>query len=137
MSALDTQVGGEHYRAGAIQPVQFIESNKLAFLEGCVVKRVTRHDKPSGKGRQDIEKAIHELQLLLELRYDSTPQLLKGAWFRVGSRVIHKKSNTQNIGTIIHMRDSVADVKWNGDDAFYPIPVSELILLAPQPANRA
>lgn len=69
MSALDTQVGGSHYREGGIQPVQYIETNGLKFLEGCVVKRVTRHDRPTGKGRQDIEKAIHELQLLLELRY--------------------------------------------------------------------
>lgn len=69
MSALDTQIGGDHYRSCAIQPVEFIEANRLAFLEGCVVKRVTRHDKPTGKGRQDIEKAIHELQLLLQLRY--------------------------------------------------------------------
>ncbi len=69
MSALDVQIGGDHYRECAIQPVQFIEANELRFLEGCVVKRVTRHDKPTGKGRQDIEKAIHELQLLLELRY--------------------------------------------------------------------
>ena len=73
MSALDIQIGGGHYRQGGIQPVQYIEANKLAFLEGCVVKRVTRHDKPTGKGRQDIEKAIHELQLLLELRYPLTP----------------------------------------------------------------
>ena len=69
MSALDKQIGGGHYRSGAIQPVQYIEANTLGFLEGCVVKRVTRHDRDGGKGRQDIEKAIHELQLLLELRY--------------------------------------------------------------------
>jgi hypothetical protein len=68
-SALDTQVGGSHYKDCKVQPVQYIEANDLKFLEGCVVKRVTRHDKPTGKGRQDIEKAIHELQLLLEIRY--------------------------------------------------------------------
>lgn len=68
-SPLDTQVGGDHYRAGGIQPVQYSEANDLRFLEGCVVKRVTRHNRPTGKGRQDIEKAIHELQLLLALRY--------------------------------------------------------------------
>lgn len=67
--ALSVQVGGDHYKTCAIQPVQFIEANQLQFLEGCVVKHVTRHDKPTGKGRQDILKAIHELQLLLELRY--------------------------------------------------------------------
>ncbi|MEV5456666.1 DUF3310 domain-containing protein, partial [Streptomyces sp. NPDC052535] len=69
LSALDTQIGGSHYREGGIQPVQYIEANQLGFLEGCVVKRLTRHDRETGKGRQDIEKAIHELQLLLELRY--------------------------------------------------------------------
>lgn len=69
MSALDSQVGGSHYKDRKIQPVQYIEANELKFLEGCVVKRVTRHDRPTGKGREDIEKAIHELQLLLELRY--------------------------------------------------------------------
>lgn len=69
MSALDKQVGGAHYKDCAIQPVQYIEANHLKFLEGCVIKRVTRHNKPTGKGRQDIEKAIHELQMLLELRY--------------------------------------------------------------------
>ena len=68
-SALEVQVGGSHYKECSIQPVQYIEANQLAFLEGCVIKRVTRHDKPTGKGRQDIEKAIHELRLLLELRY--------------------------------------------------------------------
>lgn len=68
-TALAVQVGGDHYKSCAIQPVQFIEANGLGFLEGCVVKRLARHGKPTGKGRQDIEKAIHELQLLLELRY--------------------------------------------------------------------
>lgn len=71
MTALSEQVGGSHYKDCKIQPVQYIEANELKFLEACVVKRVTRHDKPTGKGRQDIEKAIHELQLLLELRYGS------------------------------------------------------------------
>lgn len=73
-SALSTQVGGSHYREGAIQPVQYAEANGLHFLEACVVKRVTRHNRDGGKGRQDIEKAIHELQLLLELRYPSAPE---------------------------------------------------------------
>lgn len=73
-SALDVQVGGNHYRQGGIQPVQYIEANKLAYLEGAVVKRVTRHNQPGGKGKQDIEKAIHELQLLLELRYPNPPE---------------------------------------------------------------
>lgn len=69
MSALKTQVGGDHYKHLVIPPVEFIARNHLEFLEGCVIKRMVRHDRPGGKGREDIEKAIHELELLLELRY--------------------------------------------------------------------
>jgi hypothetical protein len=72
MSATSEQVGGDHYKTCKIQPVEYIEANKLLFLEACVVKRVTRHAKSGGKGRQDIEKAIHELRLLLQLRYPET-----------------------------------------------------------------
>jgi len=68
-SVLDIQIGGNHYKSCKIQPVAYIEANDLRFLEGCVVKRVTRHDKPTGKGVEDIKKAIHELQLILEIRY--------------------------------------------------------------------
>lgn len=66
-SALDAQIGGDHYKNFAIQPVTFIEANKLPFLEGCVIKRLCRHT-VNGSSR-DIRKSIHELTLLLELRY--------------------------------------------------------------------
>ena len=68
-SALSHQPSGTHYSDAAIQPVQFIEANKLGFLEGCIVKRATRHSHPTGKGAEDIRKIIHEAQLLLQLRY--------------------------------------------------------------------
>lgn len=68
MSAFDVQVGGSHYKGFPIQPAEFSERNGLSFLEGSVIKRVCRHSR-GGKGRQDIEKAIHELQLILDLHY--------------------------------------------------------------------
>lgn len=86
-TALSIQVGGSHYKDCAIQPVEFIEANKLGFLEGCAIKRLARHDKPTGKGRQDIEKVIHEMQLLLELRYPqpvAEPEFPLGVEFLVG-----------------------------------------------------
>ena len=70
MSALDTQVGGGHYKDYAIQPVEFITKNKIGFLEGCVIKRVCRHKAKNGK--EDLLKATHELQLLIELEYPET-----------------------------------------------------------------
>lgn len=65
---LATQVGGNHYKKFKIQPIEFITANELTFLEGCIIKRVCRHR--SKNGREDLEKAIHELQLLLALEYD-------------------------------------------------------------------
>jgi hypothetical protein len=67
-------VGGSHYINCVIQPGEYIEANKLLYFEGSVVCRVTRHDKPTGKGREDIEKAIHELQLILKFRYEDKAQ---------------------------------------------------------------
>jgi len=67
MSAFDSQVGGSHYKTCVIQPAIYCEKNGLSYLESCVVKRVTRHRRETGKGAEDLKKAIHELQLLLEL----------------------------------------------------------------------
>jgi hypothetical protein len=68
MSALDTQVAGSHYKDKEIQPVEYIHANRLGFLEGCVVKRITRwRDKPAEHRFQDLEKIKHEVDLLIEL----------------------------------------------------------------------
>lgn len=66
-NALETQVGGDHYRNGGIQPVEYIETNNLGFCEGNVIKYVTRHKYKDG--RKDLEKARHYIDLLIELRY--------------------------------------------------------------------
>tara|TARA_R110000851_G_scaffold30569_2_gene83440 strand:+ start:605 stop:769 length:165 start_codon:yes stop_codon:yes gene_type:complete len=50
-----------------IQPVEFIHANNIPFLDGCVIKRVCRHR--AKNGAEDIRKAIHELNLILELEY--------------------------------------------------------------------
>lgn len=72
MSALDVQEGGSHYKDLRIQPVEFIHANGLDFFQGNVVKYVTRHK--AKNGAQDIRKAIHYLNLILELQYDEMPQ---------------------------------------------------------------
>ena len=66
---LDRQVGGNHYKDCGIQPVQYIHANKLDYLEGNVIKYITRH-RTKGQGKKDIEKAIHYAQLILELEYE-------------------------------------------------------------------
>jgi hypothetical protein len=68
MSALDVQVAGDHYKARKIQPVEYISANNLNFLEGCIVKRITRwRDKPAEERFQDLEKIKHEVDLLIEM----------------------------------------------------------------------
>lgn len=70
-SPLQTQVGGAHYKDFAIQPVEFCQRNGLRYCEANAIKYVCRH-RLKGSGRQDIEKAIHYLQLLLEIEYPET-----------------------------------------------------------------
>ena len=65
--ATDEQVGGSHYKDCVIQPIDYIVKNKLDFLEGNVVKYITRHKEKDGP--EDIKKVIHYAQLILELTY--------------------------------------------------------------------
>ena len=67
MNNTKTQVGGSHYSSLKIQPVEYIHANALSYMEGNVVKYVTRHS--SKNGAEDIKKAIHYLNLILEFDY--------------------------------------------------------------------
>lgn len=58
------QVGGTHYVDMAIQPVEYIQKNNLGFLEGCVVKYVSRWKAKNGV--EDLKKARHCLDMLIE-----------------------------------------------------------------------
>jgi hypothetical protein len=65
MSALDVQEGGAHYKGRAIQPIEYIHANNLPFIEGSVVKYITRwRDKG---GVEDLKKIKHYVDLLIEL----------------------------------------------------------------------
>ena len=68
MKATDEQVGGNHYKDCGIQPIEYIQANGLSYLEGNVIKYVTRHS--SKNQEQDIKKAIHYLNLILEMVYN-------------------------------------------------------------------
>jgi hypothetical protein len=66
-NALAKQEGGSHYKNMIIQPVEFIVKNNLAFLEANVIKYVCRHRNKNGL--EDLNKAIHYLELAKELYY--------------------------------------------------------------------
>jgi hypothetical protein len=70
--ASDRQEAGNHYKDMPIQPAEFCQRNRLNWCEANVVKYVCRHrDK---KGAEDIRKAIHYLELLLEWEYPLPPE---------------------------------------------------------------
>jgi len=66
--ARDKMIGGEHYRQGGIQPIEYIHANSLSFCEGNVVKYITRWRHKDGL--KDLEKAKHYIELLMELEDD-------------------------------------------------------------------
>ncbi|RYY51375.1 MAG: DUF3310 domain-containing protein [Chitinophagaceae bacterium] len=66
-SALDKQVSGNHYKDCGIQPIEYIHANGLSYFQGNVVKYVTRYKDKAGKA--DLLKAIHYLELMIELEY--------------------------------------------------------------------
>ena len=65
--SLEKQVGGKHYSSMKIQPAHFINENKLLFAEGNAIKYICRHSKKGGE--EDIKKAIHYLEMILERDY--------------------------------------------------------------------
>lgn len=58
------QVGGNHYAKCAIQPIDYIMANKLDYLQGNVIKYVTRYKDKNGV--EDLEKAAHYLRIMIE-----------------------------------------------------------------------
>ena len=66
--SLEKQVGGKHYKNMKIQPAEFINENKLLFAEGNAIKYICRHSLKGGI--QDIDKAIHYLEMVKERDYE-------------------------------------------------------------------
>lgn len=71
MSANERQVGGAHYKDKAIQPWDYITSNGLGYLEGNVIKYVSRHKLKGGV--EDLRKARHYLDKLIEVEEAAKP----------------------------------------------------------------
>lgn len=71
MKATDTQEGGNHYKRYVIQPTEFIHRNGLDFIQGNVIKYVMRYKEKNGL--QDLKKARHYIDLLIEFEYGKDP----------------------------------------------------------------
>jgi len=69
MRAFDRQAGGDHYKDMPIQPAEFIHTNGIGYMEGNVIKYVCRHRRKNGI--EDLRKAVHYLEMLIELENKS------------------------------------------------------------------
>ena len=66
-SALTEQIGGNHYKNMAIQPIEFTHKNNLNFCQGNIIKYITRYKHKNGV--EDLKKVKHYVDLLIELEY--------------------------------------------------------------------
>jgi hypothetical protein len=72
MTAISKQVGGDHYKfmpiqIQPIQPMEYSMKNNLNACQHTAIKYVTRYKVKGGK--QDLLKAIHCIELLIEMEY--------------------------------------------------------------------
>ena len=65
MTALKTQIGGNHYSTAAMQPVELAAQLNLNGFELFIVKYLSRHR--SKGGVNDVLKAKHMFELMHEL----------------------------------------------------------------------
>jgi hypothetical protein len=65
LGALGRQVAGNHYKDMKIQVVEYCHKNKIPYMEGNVIKYVTRWTKKGGL--EDLEKAKHYIDLILDM----------------------------------------------------------------------
>lgn len=64
---LDKQVGGDYYKNMAVQPYIFFFNNKVPHHKAAIIRRIHRYDLPGGQGMKDLNKILHELELIFEL----------------------------------------------------------------------
>lgn len=63
-SALDTQVGGDHYKKLPIQPMEYSMANGLDACQHTAIKYITRFRDKGGIA--DLNKAKHVIDMLIE-----------------------------------------------------------------------
>ena len=64
---LDKQVGGSHYKNMKIQPIEFCMANNLNACQTIAIRYICRYKNKNGA--EDIDKAIHTLQILKQIEY--------------------------------------------------------------------
>lgn len=103
---LEIQIGGNHYKKCAYQPVEFISKLNLNFIQGSMVKYLSRYKNKSGL--QDLEKVVHYAQLGQALQ----PQNFY-IYGETSSKEIHRYVVLNNFQRIEEIIFDIAAQKWN------------------------
>lgn len=69
---MDKQVGGNHYKQFAIQPLEFAHKNNLSFCQGNVIKYICRY--PYKNGVEDLKKARDYIDKLIAFEESENAQ---------------------------------------------------------------
>jgi hypothetical protein len=72
MSANNIQVAGGHYKSKPSQPWDYIIANGIGYMEGNVIKYVSRWQDKGGV--DDLRKARHYLDKLIEVNTQVSDQ---------------------------------------------------------------
>lgn len=107
MSALDKQIGGKHYKGFKIQPIQYITANNIPYIEGNIIKYISRwRDKG---GLDDLDKVIHYVELLKEVEIGKSERTygckarvkdsIKGWARQLGSNIRKKDKGAKALNT--------------------------------------
>jgi hypothetical protein len=96
-SALDVQVGGDHYKQLKIQPIEYTMKNGLDFIQGNIIKYATRFKNKDGV--KDLEKVKHYADLAIEMHYPDT--------VKTKARSINIDSSTERGAWVMHLAEMV------------------------------
>lgn len=92
------QIGGDHYQKMKIQPVDYIVKNDLGYMEGNIVKYISRYNYKGGL--EDLKKAQHYIEMLIEIEIDeimeSVSEELKKASIKNDLESINNKRDEEN-----------------------------------------
>ena len=75
MSPWEVQVGGSHYKQHKLQPYEFFVANNVPHQKASIIRRILRYDHATGHGLTDLNKILHEVELIKNLsHYNVTVQ---------------------------------------------------------------
>ena len=77
-NAFDKQTGGNHYKNLVIQPMEYALKNKLNYAQSNAIKYITRYT--AKNGLEDLKKAIHCIELLIEYEYGNASDDKREDW---------------------------------------------------------